>query len=624
MNNIKLKRVNIKNFKGVATLNADFEDKLTQIKGPSGSSKTTILDAIKWCMGYPVSNWEPTKSINRVKISGIVTSVEVSFEINGSLFVIQKNAEQKIKTSNETGATLDAGYEYTYSFDGLDCKASTFKEKIVELFGIDYKKLLYILDTNIFLDDNQTNWTERRKWLYELLDIDNKTSSISDKSEYNLIAEDLKKGKTEIDIQKMLNAEKKGIADDLVRNKTLIDSKVSEMGEYANIDFDHIEKHKTELSIEIETLQSETKQGQTNSLLEEKQSELNAIRTKLNNVKSKISNQEFEHNKNKNELGVKIRDKKSDLEFCNEKIIKLTDDIEDLKIELENLRSQEFGSQDLICPTCKQGLPKADIIKMVADFEDKKSKDISSNELEAQNKAVEKQNAQDRANTLTEQLNVLEGELSALNEVVIDKSEIDTLEKELFDKQTEINNLPKTDIDNTIQEKITTLKTEYENCIRELVKKDQLAKIKEEIQRLKDNSKKLAEKDSERIAKQKQLDSYIEEKVSLVSTEINSHFEGVNWQLFTTNSDMAENKYNQACFAFIKGNSGNSTGERLFVALKVNEGLQNLLGVNMFIFIDEKQSSTLDYITDRQIIELITTTENPNFTKVSIKDVFGE
>jgi hypothetical protein len=68
---------------------------------------------------------------------------------------------------------------------------------------------------------------------------------------------------------------------------------------------------------------------------------------------------------------------------------------------------------------------------------------------------------------------------------------------------------------------------------------------------------------------------------------------------------------------------GNSTGEKIFVCNKVNEGLQKLLGINIFVFVDEKQSSTIPYETDKQVVELITSTEQ-NFKNVKISDVFGK
>ena len=628
MNKINIKKISITNFKGVASFEMDFDPKLTQIKGPSGSSKTTILDAIKWCLGYPIKNWEPTTSQDRVKVPDIITDIELTLECNGSQYVIKRTAEQSFKTSAETGAKLFTGYEYAYSFDGVACKAKDFQVRVADLFEVQYDKLLWMLDTKIFLDDTQTNWADRRKWLYQLLDIDNKTENLANKKEYELIAEDLKKGKSEIDIQKMLNAEKKGISDDQTRNKVIIDSKVKEMTELANIDFGGIEKRKTELNTEISTLQAQSKQGQTNTLLATKQRELEQIRTKFMEVSISIKEQEQKLDYQKRELDGQINGVagiKSDIYFCQNKIKKLDSELEDCKFETEEVQSQKFDQEKTTCPTCKQTLPLEKIEELKASFEKDKEKRLANINSKAENNAIERQNTESRINTLTNKLNSLNGDLNALNEVVVDKTQITALEKELADKQIEIDNLPKLDIDNTINEKINTLKIEYENCIRELVKKDQLAKIKTEIQELKDNSKELAQKDASRIARQNQLRAYIEEKVAFVSTEINSHFDGITWQLFTKNSDMAENLYEQNCFTVYNGSTfvGNSTGEKIFVCNKVNEGLQKLLGINIFVFVDEKQSSTIPYETDKQVVELITST-NQNFKNVKISDVFGK
>lgn len=626
---MKIKKIKISNFKGIGVLEQMFDNNLTQIRGATGSSKTSILDAIKWCLGYPLKNWEPKYLKTQQTIKDIVTKVELTLENGGIEYILTRTGEQQYKTSIETGAKLFTGYEYKYYFDSpADCKLKTYTEKIAELFKVDYDKLIYLLDTKLLLDDGttkgQANWAIRRKWLYELLDIDNKTASLAEKENYNLIADELKKGKTEIDIQKMLNAEKKGISDKQTENRIIIEAKTAEMAEWANIDYESIKARKESINTEIEKLQLQNKEIQVNTLLIDKEQELEAIRAELAYENEKVASQNYDLHCKIMELEYKLANANKEIELCNQKIENINSEIEECEITKKGYKEEEFDSTQEICPTCQQVLPSAKIEQLKADFEKRKIEEIKNIEFKAENLAIEERDATVRLNTLTEGVKALETELNALKEIHIDDTECLKLKKQLEEKQNEVQNVPKLNIDNTINEKITMLKNEYDNCIRELVKQEQLEKIKNEIQNLKNSSVELAEQDSQRVLKQNQLKAYIEEKVAFVSQEINSHFEGITWQLFTENSDMAENKYEQTCFpVYNSGYYSSSTGEKIFICQKVNDGLQKLLNIDLWQFIDERQSTTLELESVHQRIELITDA-NQNFNCVKIESMYGE
>ena len=124
---IILKRLEVKNFKGVTDLTIDFNPTITQIMGANHTGKTTTADAINWVLfgknseGLTVFGIDPKDEDNNI-IHHLDNSVKLEIKADGRDIVLEKVRKEtwkKVRGHDEeelTGHTTDCfidGNKYT-------------------------------------------------------------------------------------------------------------------------------------------------------------------------------------------------------------------------------------------------------------------------------------------------------------------------------------------------------------------------------------------------------------------------------------------------------------------------------------------------------------------------------
>lgn len=622
MKNIKIKRLEIRNFNGIASVGLDFSDGLTKIISPSGIGKSSLIQAIQYVCGVEVQKIYP--SIDEFVIKDLETEVKLIVEVDNNEYVLVRRSKQKWAVNKITGEKDFKGNETTNIFDEVECPATIYKEKVCSLFGVDTKKLPLLLDISYF---NSLHWEEQRTFLAELLDLDSVVENLNESPQFNLLKEDLAKGKSEVDIQKILNATKKAIDAEQEKNQILLSDKSNKVAELSQIDFNKIEEKKSQIRKEIEDLQSKNKEASKNSLIEQKKVELEKAKEEYLKAKLEISKIEDEHLAKVRDIKRELATLNNDIEYETRRISRIDSEIEDLQMEITSVKEENFDNSKTICPTCKRQLEEDKIKQLLDSFEENKAKRIKDIENKAQNQAIERENTETRVNSLKEERNTIEKELDALNEVSVDKSQLDKLASACDLIYDEINSLKESEVGDAIKTQIKSLNDEYDNCVRELTKKDLVEQLQSEIQDIKDRNKQLAIQDRERILKQNQLFEYIKQKIAITNKTVNNNFEDVEFIFFTPLTSNAEKPYEITCSVVYKGvkYAKLSTGQKIFANCKVFEGICRLLDINIFKFIDERQSTTLDLGVNGQVIELITSdnAKMQNFNPSQIKDIYS-
>ena len=153
-----------------------------------------------------------------------------------------------------------------------------------------------------------------------------------------------------------------------------------------------------------------------------------------------------------------------------------------------------------------------------------------------------------------------------------------------------------------------------------------MTKIQNQIDVLKARSRELAVQDQNRILKQDQLFAYIKKKIELVNNTVNQNFEGVKFIFFTPLTSNAEKPYEITCTVSYEGVKYQkcSTGQKILANCRVFDGITKLLNLDMFKFVDERQSTTLNLGLSGQVIEMVTSDdkEKCNFRPVQIRDLY--
>lgn len=624
MNKITIEKISLQNFGGVARGEYNFTSGANTIESASGTGKSSAYLAYLWALGFNVSTWEPM--LDGYRLHKVKTEVVVNLNVGGIKYTLSKTNEPKYKINKFTGEEEYSGTGYEYYLDGQKLNAGDYQNKVAEIFGVDYftLELVSVIDLFNTEDGNRWNKNERRKYLFKLFDLENKIKELGQEKEFECLKEYIEKGKDELEINQILNTIKTNIEKELNSNQVLLEDKQKELGEYNAIDFNALENQKLKLNAEIERLTNEQQEAGKNTILVEKNEQLAKLKNDLFQVQNKNSAVELDYNRKVNTLTRDLESIEQDIKFCEEKITRLSNELEDLDIEKQTIEEETFDKAKAVCPTCKQDLPTEKVNELIANFESDKEKRLSNITNKHENSTVEQRNTQDRANTLSERKQAILGQLNELKENVPTKEDTSEIEKQIADLQTEIANIDQTDTTKVIRDKITELKIDYENVIRELSKKDNIEKITNRINDIKARDRELAIQDSERIVKKNALQKYTARKVEMVTEQVNTHFEKIKYNFFRWLSQSASKSYESIAEATLDGveYESMSSGQKVKANLYTNNSLRKILGLNIPQFVDDVVLSDLQNDEkDWQTIYLLTN-NNKKLNLTLVKDIY--
>ena len=584
MNKIILKKINIKNFGGIASFEKEFTEKQNIMFAVSGTCKTSTFKAYKWGLGFDSDGIFP--SIQNKIIKNLVTSVELQIEKDGLIYTLVRESKQIWKQDKITGDLVFAKRDYQYLFDGVSCDKKIYLQKINELFGVtNMFELEIICDITAFNRDKLPKWNEtaRREYLFSLFGINEKVTQLADKPEYNLIAEELKKQTPTAMIKKALLKEKNGIEKEQNDIDVLIKDSTEELVKLSSIDFDTIEKEKNKVLEEINnfSLTDSDNLTERQTLL----NEIEALQKEKQEIEKKNLTQELSHTKTLSSKRIEGIEKANELSKLNNKKTEIEKIITETEKKLEKENQSVLDKSNMYCPVCGKEFDSKKIDTIIADFAKNKSTKIKNLAIIIEKAKKELEETHSLINSTSEELNRLRSEYKTLNNDCL-KISTEEIENQIAEKQQRLDGLmPQLQTNNKLK---TELQNRYEELVKALSDKDNIVKIKNKIQSLKDKQKELAMQDSLRIQKANQLKEYIQEKIKMAG-EINNCFGTVKWLFFRYNSANAENEYEEICVPSLNDvpYASCSSGERIIIDTVINDKLQELLNVNVPQFIDD-------------------------------------
>ena len=282
MKTIRLINEKLQNFKGIASGNFAFNGENTEIVADVMQGKSSVKQAFLWTLGLEIEDFFPRDKNNKL-IDGLETRVELTLNIDGIEYTLSRSAKIKYKNKQFDGFKKDI-----FEFDGVPCTATDYKAKLCDLLGVgDFDTLKYLTVLNYF--NEGVHWKDRRALIYSLFVDSQAIDGLKDEPKYDLIANELKKGKSSSDISTMLNSENNRLVDSKRKNEILLADKQSELAGFANIDYASIE---TELaSVETEIKGEEDRidrldKNTTKAELIKKMSDLNLEKSRLSTADS--------------------------------------------------------------------------------------------------------------------------------------------------------------------------------------------------------------------------------------------------------------------------------------------------------------------------------------------------
>ena len=585
MKKIRLTNEKVENFKGIASGNFAFNGENTEIVADVMQGKTSVKQAFLWALGNEIDNFYPCDKNNQL-IDGLETRVELTLDIDGIEYTLSRSAKIKYKNKQFDGFKKDI-----YEFDGVPCTATDYKAKLCDLLGVgDFDTLKYLTVLNHF--NEGVHWKDRRALIYSLFVDSQAIDGLKEEPKYDLIANELKKGKSSADISTMLNSENNRLVDSKRKNEILLADKQAELAGFANIDYASIE---TELaSVESEIKAEEDRISAINQADNKK-----ALESQIKSLEVDLRVAKNQDKLKKEELERKIGSCEVNVEFIKGDGERREKDIDKYTKEYNELKVKEF-EENTICPMCGQVLPTNEIDSKRKSFEEYKEKHLQT--LKERIFALRKELEEIKQHYIFK-LALLENskqELADFNP----NTRIAELETEIATLQAELDKCENNEIDTS---HLDELKSRRNFLIVELGKKDSHDKLKAKIASLYAEQRELVNAEIVLAKKRQQLEQYTLDIISLVNDSINSHFDGVKFKLFEELTATAQRNIKECCTITHNGieYGSCSTGEKAEVNLEIVTTLQKALGLQMNIFVDDGSITNIKKQVPNQIIWLM-------------------
>lgn len=588
---IKIKTLNLENFKGIKDLTIDFKD-TTNICGDNAVGKTTIFDAYSWLLWDKDSLNRKDFAIkpydkNGEEVHNLESVVEGDFSFGDTDLTLKKiYKEVWTKKRGSTQAEF-TGHTTDYYINSVPVKKKEYNERIESVLSEDNFNLL----SNPLYFNQFLVKTERREILLSL---------IEEVKPEDIIAKN--KDLEDLDLENYTIDELKKMAKDSARkiNKDIesIPARIDELdkSKIHDIDFDALEFRKRSTLPAIKEIDEKLADA---SKMAEGMTEITEKITALQKEKSELSenyqNKCFEVNLlNKNVLLEKEHDKLT-LEEAKKNIEKLKDLVEKAREEWQEVHKEQYQG-DFKCPTCGQDLLPDQIEKTMANFNKKKSEKLASIEEKAKDLKTKIEECE-------KLIAIYEVKEYKEEDLPIEPIRLQEIDKELDEAKAKLSDFS---LDNKkdLLEKKDSLNADLEEINKKLSLQGQNEKIDERIKELEGQEKELAKAYEEQQRIIYLCEEYTKAYVDLVSDKINDSFDLVKFKLF-------ENQINggitETCEATFKGvpYSDLNNAAKINAGLDVINSLSDKLDLKVPIFIDNAESVNELIKTDTQLVRLV-------------------
>lgn len=658
---IRLKKMSIKNFKGIKdfTLNADGNS--IMVKGDNATYKTSCYDAFCWVVSGKNSFNQTGFDIkpldeNGKEIHFLETEVAVELMKDGKLLKLKKvQTENWVKPHGKTEQEY-RGNNTTYFFDEVPVGANEYKSRIEELIGEEVFRLLTNpMYFNLYYKVKKlSDWQSRRMLLFEMCGETTDEAIIAANSKLSQLP-DILDEKSIDDRKAIIKQSIKKINVQIDKIGPAINENMRLIPEI-EVDYSETEKELAELKKKLDIVEQElSNAGNIAKSYLKKQQNLSALEKKLAEIKVAIDKEvNFERIELIEEQG-KLSNEKISLETAikinkssiNEKTNsinnnlkkreKLISDYKSLNKEKYEIQSSEFTEPDedsLNCPTCghvlSQDIRESKIAKMKVKFTTDKESKIENIESEIRSNVIAGTGLKEKTETLKTEIDNLkkdiqfaekklkkeEMRLTDINIVLSEPTEIpgyDTYPEyknisDMIKKQQSELDKPVEDTTADARQCKQDIQEEIDSCNTILNNRDIVKNAKDRIEELKKSERDLANQKSNLEGQQNLITEFIKTKANTLTEIMNSKFRHVQFRLFDIQVDGG---IVEACDTMVNTNgkwvpfiSGNTAG-RVNAGIDIINALSEHYGVNVPIFIDNRESITKLADTNSQIISLI-------------------
>ena len=648
---VEVKKIYLENYKKFPSKSVDLFPR-TEISGRNREGKSTLQDAyLDVLTGKMANGTEPTsirRKENGVEVPKVDVVRELTLAIDGKEKVIRKITKQKWRKPRGQSEEVFDGNETSYEIDGFPAKSKDYTEFIQSI--AEPSTLLMCSNPKPFLDTLQKSTAESRKVLEKMSGFD--IAQFMEENPQYAHVEEITKGHSVEDTLKKLRKE-------LNAQKKKVDAKNTEIAYETNRsveaeDTSSLESKKQELNAQLSELEEQEQILEDSSKGYDSLShEIRGLKSSRDGLVSKAN--EWLRARQKfisdtvSELRLKKSEKESSIRIIGMELDNHIREAQQAKADLDRARQDyprikemEWDDSDTICPTCGQELPEEQVAELKASFEEKKKARIEAQLKVKESFESEKQEKLkyvcDLGNTSAAKLKKTNEEINKLqSEISAAQDEVAELTKQIEEEQSKFTELPES-VDMTNDEEYLAVTARIAELEEKLKSFDDVPGKKQELRmQISNVMKQISNVDADiKIAqaavteKEKRVAELNEELKSLgqVQADIEKNIDTVLNFSIQKNKALAE-KINpffhhfqfsfldytiegnpvETCKMICNGidyNSGLNHSDKILCEVDLLNGLQEMNGLNLPLWIDDSESIDKSRIPmlDRQMIVL--------------------
>ena len=631
---MRIKRLTLKNFKGLRDFTFSPEGRDCAIYAENALGKTTIFDAFLWLLFDKDSQGKKDFEIKtRAHVDGVVMigevipmidhEVEGVFDINGTEVTLKKIYSEKWTKKRGSADQVFDGHETNHFIDSVPKSKGEYQKFIGEIAP---EELFRLLTSPTHFNEGM-KWQDRRNILLEICGNIPDSAVIAAHPELKELA-GLKRSIE--DEKKVTLAERKKINDELTVIPARIDEATKALPGPVDISAGALMDKAKKATGELQSLQQKKADIENGGRVATLRREIADIETAMITLQNKygvapIAIQERETLKTLN----------ADLENADKSIKAFTDLIATWNGELDKCkpvsaslaeRWKEAQAMTFTlggsCPTCGQEYGENLQAVQEADFNrakaEKKEEILEFDKKNKENASIARaaiaKNETDKTDAEKEKESI-EANIRATQAIIAKKETVPTVTDlpeylELAEqKRTAKESLSVAESSGSastteITEQITAKQTEITGYNEKITALEMRANGEKRIQELAARQKELAAQFEQHEAMLFRIESFTRAKVSMLDESINSRFETVKFKLFDEliNGGLAE-----CCTCTVNGVEYGSVnnGHRIRAGAEIVNVMQKHYGVSAPVFFDNAESVTALPDMDCQVIRLV-------------------
>jgi DNA repair exonuclease SbcCD ATPase subunit len=376
---ILLDRIQIRNFKGICDRTIELDGKNADIRGDNATGKTTIYDALTWCLfgkdsrGRSDFEIKPLGQDGDVLDHAAVTSVSAVLVVDGKQVELSRCFREKWSMKRGGSETFD-GHTTEFSINGVPIQKKGFDAAVSDLVPEDVFRML--TDVNAFCE--KLSWQKRREILFDVFTLEPDLVLMERDEKFSSLADAID-GMTLDDFKRLLQSKRKELTGARDSLPARIDEVTRSVRGLEGRDYVLLHSQRAELDMKLRQLDAEISKAENGSLLASLKNDQDAAKLALATLRAE--NREFRARQTGDGRGsietmlrgVRQQIKRyEDLIALDNQLIKWNGEkLKALRREWMDIDRSTYDG-DIICPTCGQALPPEQIERAKKRFETEK------------------------------------------------------------------------------------------------------------------------------------------------------------------------------------------------------------------------------------------------------------